>query len=58
MGSDLMQEPEPEAPDEEDPGDPLDDVAPVLKVKLNNTIWARLDLTNYAGKDDVWVTVP
>lgn len=58
VGSDLMQEPEPEAPDEEDPGDPLDDVAPVLKVKLNNTIWARLDLTNYAGKDDVWVTVP
>lgn len=58
VGSDLMQEPEPEAPDEEDPGDPLDDVAPVLKVKLNNTIWARLDLTGYAGKDDVWVTVP
>lgn len=58
VGSDLMQEPEPEEPDEVDPGDPLDDIAPVLKVKLNNTIWARLDLTEYAGQDNVWVTVP
>ena len=58
VGSDLMQEPQPEEPDEVDPGDPLEDVAPVLRVKLNNTVWARLDLTPYAGQDSVWVTVP
>lgn len=58
VGTDLLQEPEPEEPDEEDPGHPLDESTKVLKVKLNGAVPERFDLVPYLGEDSVWVTVP
>lgn len=58
VGTDLMQEPEPEEPDETDPGSPLDETTKVLKVKLNGAAPERYDLVPHLGEENIWVTVP
>ena len=58
VGSTLLEAPEPEPEEEPDVPSPLDTTAPVLKVRLNGTVWERYDLTPEKGKNDTWVTVP
>ena len=58
VGTNLLEEPEPEPIDEGDGVSPLDTTVPVLKVKLNGAPAERLDLTPYLGENSVWVTVP
>ncbi len=58
VGTDLLLEPQPEEPDEVDPGHPLDESTKVLKVKLNGAVPERVDLVPYLGQDSIWVTVP
>lgn len=58
VGAELLQEPQPDEPDEVDPGNPLDETTKVLKVKLNGAVPERVDLVPYLGQDSVWVTVP
>lgn len=58
VGTNLLEEPEPEPIDEGDGVSELDSTVPVLKVKLNGAPAERLDLTPYLGQNSVWVTVP
>lgn len=58
VGTNLLEEPEPEPVDEGDGVSELDSTVPVLKVKLNGAPAERLDLTLYLGENSVWVTVP
>lgn len=58
VGTNLLEEPEPEPIDEGDGTSELDTTVPVLKVKLNGAPAERLDLTPYLGQNSVWVTVP
>ena len=58
VGTKLMEVPQPEEPDEIDPGHPLDTTTPVLKVKINGAVAERVDLTTYLGQNSVWITVP
>lgn len=58
VGTNLLEEPEPEPIDEGDGTSELDSTVPVLKVKLNGAPAERLDLTPYLGQNSVWVTVP
>ena len=58
VGTNLLEEPEPEPVDEGDGVSELDSTVPVLKVKLNGAPAERLDLTPYLGENSAWVTVP
>ena len=58
VGTNLLEEPEPEPIDEGDGVSELDTTVPVLKVKLNGAPCERVDLTPYLGSDSVWVMVP
>ncbi len=58
VGTSLLEVPQPEEPDEVDPGNPLDTTVPVLKVKINGAIAERVELAPYYGQNSVWVTVP
>lgn len=57
VGTELMQEPEPEPIDEGDGYSELDAVEPVLLVKFNGGPAQRVRLNDYLGQQEAWIPV-